>query len=733
MSYTIVTSFNKEGYEVYAQKMLKTFKKYWDKDIQLEAWYHDCELPKSAPKAKNITYKNLNDDKDMLSYRERMRKYSSSPVGNTPYDWKRDCIKWCHKVYALTSSARNHYGDTDWLIWLDADTVTHSPVKKDFLNKVCLGDKDIVHLGRNDIDYSETSFIGINLKSMMGKEFLEDFRGCYDAGETIAYREWHDGFIFDRLLIVHKAHGLIADNLTPNVTGFDAFSQSVLNNVMYHYKGNKKFSDEVAFGDVNASRYSLLYSMIKHYKAKTILETGTWNGGRAIKMAEAAFESSDTVHYTGYDLFESGSVELDKEEFNSKKTHTLKQVCNRLDDYAKEKKNQGKTFEYTLHKGDTKETLPEKVDADFVYIDGGHSYTTVKHDFNMLKHNPQIVLDDFFTKDEKGKIPHQEAMGVNKLFDEIQLPKKLLHSKDPVITGGLISLLIVSQKNEDLYVPKVPIVVTPKDSMPKEHILKNIKENLKILPKWMNTSCQANDGTIILVSAGPSLDIDLIKKQIEENPKAKVVCVKHSYPLLLSHGIKPWVCTILDPRPVTGVSTHGIVRTDLFKTVDPSTLFLVAGMTDISVTKLLLKKQAKIIGWHAYSEAVVNGVPGLDNKIVWITGGTNAAMRSVSIMHTLGFRDFKLHGFDFSLSEEPEDPKKLDEEGQASFLKVQVNDESFWTTGELLAGAQDLEKFFDSRPKDISLSLHGEGLGGTLWETNGSKKLSPTYKDVLYG
>ena len=55
MSYTIVTSFNKEGYNKYAQEMLKTFKKYWDKDIQLEAWYHDFELPKSAPKAKNIT------------------------------------------------------------------------------------------------------------------------------------------------------------------------------------------------------------------------------------------------------------------------------------------------------------------------------------------------------------------------------------------------------------------------------------------------------------------------------------------------------------------------------------------------------------------------------------------------------------------------------------------------------------------------------------------------------
>ena len=54
MSYTIVTSFNKEGYEIYGKEMLKTFKKYWDKDIQLEAWYHDFELPKSAPKLRTL-------------------------------------------------------------------------------------------------------------------------------------------------------------------------------------------------------------------------------------------------------------------------------------------------------------------------------------------------------------------------------------------------------------------------------------------------------------------------------------------------------------------------------------------------------------------------------------------------------------------------------------------------------------------------------------------------------
>jgi hypothetical protein len=727
MSYTIVTSFSKEGYNKYAQEMLKTFKKYWDKDIQLEAWYHDFELPKSAPKAKNITYKNLNDDKDMLNYRERMSKYSSSQTGNKPYDWKRDCIKWCHKVYALTSSARNHYSDTDWLIWLDADTVTHSPITSDFLNKVCSGDKDIVHLGRNDIDYSETSFIGINLRSMMGKEFLEDFRGCYDAGETIAYREWHDGFIFDRLLIVHKAHGLIADNLTPNVKGIDAFGQSVLNKVMYHNKGMKKD------GDALPPRYKFVGDMVDYYKPKTILETGTNTGARAIMMISHALKHTDSVHYIGYDLFEDTTPELNLKEFNNKQVFTLKKAEEKLKTFASTLKEKGKTLTYKLYKGDVKETLKEKIDADFVLIGGGTSYNTVHHTYEMLKHNVQIVLDDYFRADKGGKKPDEEYCGVNKVVEEITYPNAVLGSSDPALGTGLIGLVVVNHKKENIFQPKVPIVVTPKDSMPKEHILKNIKENFKILPKWMNHSCIANDESIILVSAGPSVDIDLIKKQIEENPKAKVVCVKHSYPLLLSHGIKPWVCTILDPRPVTGLSTHGIVRTDLFKTVDPSTLFLVAGMTDVSVTKLLIEKHAQIIGWHAYSEAVANGVPDLAKDITWITGGTNAAMRSVSIMHTLGFRDFKLHGFDFSLSEPPKDPEKLDEEGQKSFLKVNVDKESFWTTGELLAGAQDLEKFFDTRPKDITLSLHGEGLGGTLWKTNGSKKLSPNYKDVLYG
>ena len=241
MSYVIVTSFNEEGYKLYAKDMLKSFKKFWKKDVELEAWYHDCKLPADAPKASNITYKNLNDVKDMLTYKKHMAQHDGTNAGQVKYDWRRDALKWCHKVYAMTEAARQRMGSSKWLIWLDADTVTHKPVPEKFLNELCKKEVDILHLGRTDIDYSETSFLGFNLLSIMAKEFLEDMRGCYNMGETTAYREWHDGFIFDRLLKIHKAHGLVADNLTPVVKGLDAFHQSPLNDYLLHFKGNKKF------------------------------------------------------------------------------------------------------------------------------------------------------------------------------------------------------------------------------------------------------------------------------------------------------------------------------------------------------------------------------------------------------------------------------------------------------------------------------------------------------------
>ena len=157
-------------------------------------------------------------------------------------------------------------------------------------------------------------------------------------------------------------------------------------------------------------------------------------------------------------------------------------------------------------------------------------------------------------------------------------------------------------------------------------------------------------------------------------------------------------------------------------------------MTEPSVTKFLLDKGATVIGWHAFSQAVAEQEIMKDKML--ITGGTCAAMRSVGLMHTLGFRTFKLYGFDSCLAKVPskEDQKKKTEEGTPKFLEVNINGKSFWTTGELLAQAQDFEKLIERLDVDMDLRVYGEGIVPELWKVKSHKRppLAP-YKELFYG
>jgi len=312
--------------------------------------------------------------------------------------------------------------------------------------------------------------------------------------------------------------------------------------------------------------------------------------------------------------------------------------------------------------------------------------------------------------------------------------KVVLPSSDPVVGGGITHLCFVAMKEGTPKIPeeltRVPIVVTPKDSRPKEEIINNVVENKKLIKDfdWIKTS-KINNETAIIVSGGDSVDWFDLKQRIAETD-GKVFCVKHSYPKLLEQGIQPFACVILDPRPIDGISTHGVVRKDLFKKVDKETIMLVASMTDPSVTKYLLEQGANIKGWQAYSDAlrdmnvkdkiVVDKATGIDEGSTLITGGTCAAMRTIAIAHTLGFRNFDLFGFDCSIPNMTEEMKTETtdtEKNKPKYMQVETGGTKFWTTGELLAMAQDCEKLFDNVDMDMGINFFGEGtLAAAVWK-----------------
>jgi len=763
-----VTSFNETIYNIVGHHLFNSIKNNWEPSLKLTGYYHNFD-PKNYT-IKDISLKSLDKVEDYKKYLKDNKEHNGTENATIDYNWHLDALRWAHKVYALTEKAfdlAEESADAGWLIWIDADSLaTKRLVPSDILSMLpdaC----DIVYKGvriyPDKTYYLDTSFIAFNLSKKPALDLLGDLRGAYNSGELLQYREWHDSFILERLLNIYKAHGMkiksleqIGDYIT-HFEGIDKVNQLAIRDD----KGNRlvALSEDKVSQDIKPNRYKQLADLIREYKPQSIIEVGTWNGGRAIEMALAAFENQDEILYRGFDLFEDGTTETDEEEFNLKAHNTQSAVIKRLQEFRAKMMEKKKVFTFEIGKGNSKEILKDRtdLDADLVLIGGGNSIKTTKSDYDNLKHNPIVVMDNFFREDEDKKNAPEKYQGTNKVVDKLPKGKKdgvrrwVIPSQDLVRGGGYthLSVILNDKKLKDL--PKklltVPIVVHPRDCVPKDFIRDNIKSNMKLIDKWLG-KFPMHKGNVILVSGGPYLNINKLKTHIRNNPTSKIVCVKHSYPTLINNGILPWACIVLDPRPITGVSTHGVVRKELFKKIEKKTKFFVASMTDPSVTNYLIKKGAEIHGWHAFTESLrdpaeqkkkmvnnsvtLNPDIGIPQGSTLITGGTCAAMRALGIMHTMGFRHFDLFGFDSSMEEPTAEQKKEttgaeDEDPRPKYIEVGVGDKNFWTTGELLAMAQDCERTFADPPMEMNLNFFGEDtLITALWNV---QKKKPTFEE----
>lgn len=124
--------------------------------------------------------------------------------------------------------------------------------------------------------------------------------------------------------------------------------------------------------------HTFLNEYIRENKCKRIMEIGVADGENARNMVRAAIRnfSPEEVEYHGFDLFDSD--------------FTMKQVRQKLKDTG---------CKFKLFKGDSARTLPKVLKTlprmDLIFIDGGHSYSTVKNDWEnskSLMHNETAVF-----------------------------------------------------------------------------------------------------------------------------------------------------------------------------------------------------------------------------------------------------------------------------------------------------------------------------------------------------
>jgi len=139
-----------------------------------------------------------------------------------------------------------------------------------------------------------------------------------------------------------------------------------------------------------------ILKLIEEHRPKSICEIGCHEGMTARWLCHNVLEYFPRLQYFGYDAFE----EVPKVEHNGKSIPKQQKIITRLNWLKRKYKH----FQYNLIKGYTQDTLVSPVKVGLVYIDGGHSYETVKHDYSMVQDSKIIIFDDYNLPDVKRAI-----------------------------------------------------------------------------------------------------------------------------------------------------------------------------------------------------------------------------------------------------------------------------------------------------------------------------------------
>jgi cephalosporin hydroxylase len=167
----------------------------------------------------------------------------------------------------------------------------------------------------------------------------------------------------------------------------------------------------------------LFLEEIQKYNPKTFLEIGIFHGVTARNVCELMYKNhGESFSYIGIDIFDEGDKyknEVTPEKtFNNPIKNFFFKYIKRQNPYSLEAvKDLLKKFEKNIDliKGNSNQILKE-IDMskiDYVFLDGGHDYETVKNDLenckSVINNNGTILCDDYNLS---------YAPGVKKAIDE---------------------------------------------------------------------------------------------------------------------------------------------------------------------------------------------------------------------------------------------------------------------------------------------------------------------------
>lgn len=247
MKYTVITTFHEPGLKQYGQRMIDAFDQHWPQAVDLIVYAENCQPRAPSDRVKIVDL--LAVSPDLVNFK---RRHQNNPVANgtvmketgIPFkdnNFKWDAVRFSHKVYAVIHACQTV--DSDWIIWLDADTVTFQDVPADFLPGICDNRSLACYLGRREKYHSECGWVAYNRRHPELMSFIEQWRDLYNNDTLFDLKEYHDSFVYDVLRKQFQACGTQFHNLSPELPGKGPghpFIASRLGLYMDHMKGSKR-------------------------------------------------------------------------------------------------------------------------------------------------------------------------------------------------------------------------------------------------------------------------------------------------------------------------------------------------------------------------------------------------------------------------------------------------------------------------------------------------------------
>lgn len=161
---------------------------------------------------------------------------------------------------------------------------------------------------------------------------------------------------------------------------------------------------------------------------------------------------------------------------------------------------------------------------------------------------------------------------------------------------------------------------------------------------------------------------------------------------MIENGIIPDCFISVEPRD----------RTENLKHKHEEVAYLLASRVNPNVFEHL--NDCHVTLWHSWSTD--EECEAFKGKMA-IGGGTTSGLRAINVGYVLGYRKFKLYGFDSCLSEDKK-KKRFTGEGPGQIIDVVVGEKTFWCTYALAQQAQDFQKLYQIM--DITIESVGNGL-----------------------